>query len=255
MRLVHRHRVLLLIIVAMISPALLFCFPPIPQPITYHNFADSRAAFGIPNFGDVIGNVAFMFIGIWGMLATGRKSGAYRTKVERWVWRLFFFASFLVAFGSGYYHLDPNNTTLIWDRLPMTIAFMSLFSLMIMERIDIKIGLALLPIFVLAGIGSVIYWAYSESLGYGDLRPYILVQFFPMLAIVIMLWLFPSRYSDSCYLIYTLGWYVFAKLLEHFDKELFSLFHQMISGHTIKHLVAAVAVGCMVKYIMVSKRI
>ncbi len=225
---------------------------PIAQDIEYHNFVDKRPFFGIPNFGDVVSNIPFIIFGLMGLhyLCSKCKDNAHFTmQGERLLWKVFFLGATLVGFGSGYYHLDPNNNTLVWDRIPMTIAFMSFFSLVIMERIGERVGFVLFPVLLIAGIGSVLYWDYTESLGRGDLRPYALVQFLPLLLIPLMLWLFPARYSGIEYLGYTLVWYALAKLLEHFDGAVFGVLGDMVSGHTLKHLAAAMGVYTMLLYV------
>lgn len=254
MTITYRARVTLIILLGFLSTVIVFSLLPIPQDSAYHHFADMRKMWGIPNFGDVIGNLAFMVTGMWGIVVASRKRQEFHYPGEFSLWITFFLGSVLVAFGSGYYHLNPNNATLVWDRLPMTIAFMSLFSLMIMERINAKAGLYLFPLLLIIGIASVVYWDYTESLGQGDLRLYALVQFFPIVAILLMLWLFPVRYTGAKYLVYTLGWYGLAKILEHYDKEIFFVMHHSVSGHTLKHLAAAIGVECLVLYVAKRER-
>lgn len=230
----------------------MFFIPPIAQNLAYHQFADTRPLFGIPNFGDVAGNFPFILFGLLGMGFLCRlDSGDPRLSMrgERCLWGVFFFGAFLVGFGSGYYHLDPHNATLVWDRLPMTFAFMSFFALMIMERASERAGLMLFPLLLLVGAGSVIYWDYTESLGRGDLRPYALVQFLPLIVIPMMLWLLPARYTGLKYIGYTLGWYILAKLLEHFDDAIFNLTANTVSGHTLKHIAAAMGVYTLLLYV------
>ena len=170
-------------------------------------------------------------------------------KGERIPWQVFFIGAFLVGFGSGYYHWEPNNQTLVWDRLPMTIAFMSFFSVVIMEHMNEKRGLQLLPILLILGAASAFYWDHTETLGNGDLRPYALVQFLPMMLIPLMFWLLPARYSGLKYLGYGLFWYVLAKVLEHFDRGIFAMTGEVVSGHTLKHISASVGVLMMVLYV------
>ena len=151
---------------------------------------------------------------------------------------LLFFGTFLVAFGSSYYHLEPNNQTLVWDRLPMTIAFMALFSIIISEFVSLRSGKALLLPLLLAGVLSVVYWHYSEIRGEGDLRLYALVQFYPMLASPIILLCFRSKCTHVQAYWWLLLAYIVAKLFEHFDGEVFDALG-FISGHSLKHLTAA----------------
>ena len=146
--------------------------PRIPQPQSYHQFADHRAWLGIANFGDVMSNVLFAIFGAWGLffLAGAESKKRFIDQRERWPYWIIFIGMFWTAFGSGYYHLAPSNERLVWDRLPMTVVFMPLVAAMIMERIDLEWGLRLLPILLLIGMGSVVQWNQSEQRGAGDLR-------------------------------------------------------------------------------------
>jgi hypothetical protein len=247
----HRTKIIILAILALGLITATMCLSPIAQDMTYHHFADQRTLFGLPNFADVTGNAFFVLFGLIGLWHAHDplRAETFTMCGEKQLWLVFFGGAALVGFGSAYYHLAPDNTTLVWDRLPMTIAFMSFFALIIMERIHPRAGLILSPFLLLIGAASVFYWDYTESLGQGDLRPYALVQFLPLCLIPVMLWLFPARYNGMVYLGHTVGWYVIAKGLEHFDKSIFSLLNGVVSGHTLKHLASAVAIYSMVNYI------
>ena len=218
--------------------------PRIPQPQSYHLFADYRSSLGIPNFCDVVSNVPFGVIGIWGLLFLLRSSpsplrGRFLDSRERWPYVLVFTGLFLTAFGSSYYHLSPNNARLVWDRLPMTIAFMAMVAAIISERISLKGGLWLLPLLLLVGMGSVLQWYASEARGAGDLRFYAAVQTYSALVLLLAL-VFPKRYTRTSDLAVVVGFYALAKALETLDKSIFALGH-IVSGHTLKHLAAAAA--------------
>jgi len=243
-------KVILIIIIALVVTGLTFTLPPIAQDPEYHNFADKRAWLSIPNFGDVMSNLPFLLFGLMGVSTVYlARSDRFTLVGERIPWQVFFIGTFLVGFGSGYYHWEPNNHTLVWDRLPMTIAFMSFFAVVIMERINEKGGLLLLPVLLIAGAASVFYWDHTELLGHGDLRPYALVQFLPMLLLPLMFWLLPARYKGLKYLGYGIFWYMLAKVLEHFDRNIFALTDDVISGHSLKHISASIAVFMMVLYV------
>ena len=96
----------------------------------------------------------------------------------------------VTSLGSTWFHLGPNNDSLVWDRLPMTIGFMGLLAALVSERIDPGLGLKLLGPLVAVGIWSVWAWISSEHAGEGDLRPYLLVQLYPVAAILLVLALF-----------------------------------------------------------------
>jgi hypothetical protein len=217
--------------------------PRIPQPLSYHHFADQRSLLGIPNFGDVTSNLPFAVIGIWGLVflrrARSSLAGHFIDRREQWPYLFVFVGLLLTAFGSSYYHLDPNNATLVWDRLPMTITFMSMVAAVIMERISLRLGLWLLPILLIVGLGSVLQWNWSEMRGTGDLRFYAAVQAYAAMVILLAL-LFPARYTRSRDLGFVVGFYALAKVLEYFDKPIFAALH-IVSGHTLKHLAAAAA--------------
>ena len=234
---------LLLVLTAVVGFAF-FLLPRIPQPQAYHMFADRRSFLGIPNFGDVVSNVPFAVIGICGLVflhasSPGRLRGPFLDSRERWPYALVFLGLLLTAFGSSYYHWSPNNTRLVWDRLPMTIAFMAMVAAIIAERISLRAGLWLLPILLLVGMGSVLQWYISEARGAGDLRFYAAVQTYSALVLLLAL-AFPKPYTHSSALAVVVGLYALAKALESLDKPIFAA-GQMVSGHTLKHLAAAAA--------------
>lgn len=237
---VYRWRLLFIAGLGIVSAVVLACLPPLPQAQEYHHFADDRTFLGVPNGLNVVSNLPFLIVGVWGVWSVSRiRVGPFVDRVERWPWFGFFVGVDLTAFGSAYYHLHPDNDRLMWDRLPMSIAFMSLVAAVLAERIDIKLGTRLLLPLLAAGVASVLAWHWSERQGRGDLRPYYFVQFYPMLALPFLLLWLPPRYTKTSDLLLALGCYVVAKLCEHpGDAPIYELGH-VVSGHTLKHLVAA----------------
>lgn len=218
---------------------------PIPQDLNYHRFADNRSLSGIPNFNDVASNAGFFLVGFLGVsVLLGRKSRAiFIEQADVRPYLLFFFSVALVGLGSTYYHWDPSNERLLWDRLPMSIGFMAFSSAIVADRISARAGNGwLLLVLIAAGIASLIYWHWSELQGRGDLRFYGFVQFYPMIALPFIVWLFPRhRYTSVRYLLWVIVWYALSKVLEHFDSEVFAFFGHTVSGHTLKHVAAAVS--------------
>ncbi|MHA1107913.1 MAG: hypothetical protein ACTSQV_02215 [Alphaproteobacteria bacterium] len=252
------RRVVILVMLFALALAGVMWLDPIPQDPAYHAFADGRPLLGIANFGDVASNAAFILVGalgLWSVLGPARRN-IFNDAADAWPYAVFFAAVGLISLGSAYYHLAPDNDRLVWDRLPMTIGFMAMFAAFIADRIDRKVGLLwLLPLLIIAGMASVAYWAWSEQAGSGDLRFYIIVQFFPMVALPVLCWLFPrARYTGGFYLIWVFAWYGAAKLFELFDGEIFALTGNMVSGHTIKHLAAAVATGVILQMLHAARR-
>jgi hypothetical protein len=121
----------------------------------------------------------------------------------------------------------------------MAIVFMAFFAIIIAGYVSARAGrLAFVPLEML-GVGSVVYWHFTEVAGHGDLRPYIITQFLPIILIPLILLFFPSRLWPVRLLWAMLGTYVLAKLLEHFDAQVFALLGHTISGHSLKHVAAA----------------
>lgn len=222
----------------------LFLLPRIPQNPAYHNFADQRALLGIPNCFNVISNAPFLIVGVWGIFVIMARADTGGTRFidprERWPYLIFFVGVALTAFGSSYYHLRPANDRLVWDRLPMTIGFMALVAAVISERLSVKAGLLLLVPLLALGISSVMYWNITEAAGQSDLRPYALVQFGSLLAILLLIGLYPPRYSRGSDFVISLAIYALAKVFEVTDRQIFAL-GGIVSGHTLKHLAAALS--------------
>jgi len=225
--------------------AVTLAYGPIPQDPAYHLFADRRTCLGIANFADVASNVGFALVGLAGLWYVLRpEAGAiFNDPTERRPYLVFFAGLALVSVGSAYYHLAPDNDRLLWDRLPMTIAFMALSAAFVSDRINATVGVRwVLPLLLVAGIASAIYWHWTETRGVGDLRPYLLVQFFPMAALPVICWLFPvRRLTHGRYLFWMLLLYGAARVPELFDRVVFALLGQTVSGHTLKHLLSALA--------------
>ncbi|MCT4624372.1 MAG: ceramidase [Schleiferiaceae bacterium] len=208
---------------------------PIYQTEEYHKFSDQSTHFGITNFWNVISNLPFLVIGIYALLKLKINSE------ERLPYQVFFIGITLVGVGSAYYHLHPTSETLVWDRLPMTVGFMSLLTIIISDFANPKTARKLLLPFILIGMLTIIYWIQT-----GDLRPYAFIQFFPLLAIPITLLVFIPRYKRTYGYWWCLAAYVVAKLLEHFDHQVDSAL-MVMSGHPLKHLAIAVGIAVLLR--------
>lgn len=204
--------------------------PPIPQDPHYHAFADQRTLCGVPHFWNVVSNLPFVFIGAAGLVRFRDATTA-----------VLFVGIFLTGLGSSYYHLAPDDGTLYWDRLPMTIGFMALLAGAIGERTSTRIGVIVLLPLLAAGLFSLLVWRWT-----GDLRLYAWVQFYPCVALPILYWLFPTSTGTS-WLIIAAGIYFLAKLLEHLDVQFYAA-TGLLSGHTFKHLAAAAACYAILRY-------
>jgi hypothetical protein len=240
MRLIKKEKlgVILIFMAAIFAFFGMLNLDPIAQAASYHNFVDSREVFNVSNFWNVASNICFLFVGSFGLyrlLITGDLVIIEEIKLA---YSLLFSGVLLVSFGSAYYHLRPDNMTLVWDRLPMTVVFMALFSIIVGEFVSFRASKILLMPLVLAGIASVLYWNYTEIRGYGDLRFYIVIQFFPVLVIPFILIWFRARFTNVGAYWWLMLAYLAAKLFEYYDGQIFNILGY-ISGHSIKHIVAA----------------
>ncbi len=234
-----RTRHLIVIAFTVLCIAAAWLLPAMAQPIAYHDFADRREMFGVHNFLDAASNIGFLLAGLAGLTVVFRTRTRFEFSVERWPYAIFFAGMLLTAVGSGYYHLAPDNERLFWDRLPMTIAFMSLVAAQVVERINVRAGVTLLIPMLLLGAGSVIYWRATERAGAGNVMPYGILQGYSVVILILIERFHVSRYTRGRDIYWVFAAYVLAKLLETFDRQILSLGH-VVSGHTLKHLVAAV---------------
>jgi len=224
----------LLVLAALIalSFAVLWLLPPIPQDQSYHGFADQRTLFGVPNFWNVVSNLPFVLVGAVGLWQFHRDP----------VTVVLFGGILLTGIGSSYYHWSPRDDALFWDRLPMTLAFMAMTSAVIEERVDPRLGRALLWPLLALGLSSLLLWRWSD-----DLRLYGWVQFFPCVAVPVLLIFCPAKYTGTSYWFMALGSYALSKVAEFYDRAIYSV-GEIVSGHTIKHLAAAAACYAILRY-------
>ncbi len=234
-------------VIVLVIVAVMLWVDPIPQDLNYHLFADNQSRWGIAHFWNVLSNLPFVVVGLMGLWSLSRHRLVIQPGFVVYYW-VFFVGIVFVGLGSSWYHLNPNNQTLVWDRLPMTIAFMAFFSVILAEHVDGSLGKRLLWPLIVIGLCSIVYWQYSESIGAGDLRWYALVQFLPLIMIPVIFVVYPKTYSHVHLLWLFLGWYVVAKLLEHFDSQIFQGL-TVISGHSLKHIAAALGVYCYWRYL------
>jgi hypothetical protein len=210
----------------------LLLVPPILQDQSYHQFADQRTIPGVPNFWNVVSNLPFLAVGAVG-LRRFRDNPAIV---------VFFLGVFLTGIGSSYYHWNPNDDTLFWDRLPMTLSFAAILALVVEERVNARVGAILLWPALATGLFSLLLWRWT-----GDLRLYFWVQFFPGLAVVLLFLLCPPKFTGTYCWIAAGALYALAKVFEFTDEAIYSA-NGLLSGHTLKHLAAAAACFAILRY-------
>lgn len=235
-----RHTVLAFLLLFPLVPLLII--DPIPQDVAYHHFVDTGRFLGVPNFLDVISNLAFLFVGAVGIAFCLKN----HIGPSHSAWLVLFAGVSLVSLGSIYYHWSPSNETLVWDRIPMSIGFMGLLTALLIEYVNSRLSRLLIPL-VIVGIGSVLYGHFFK-----DLRLYVWVQFIPLLTLPFFMALFSSRFTHQGLLLSALVLYALAKGAEAYDVAVFQMTGEVVSGHTVKHLLAAAS--CYTILIMLQRR-
>jgi hypothetical protein len=210
--------------------ALLLLYGPIAQLADYHHFADGRDIAGLANFADTVSNVPFLLIGLAGILSWVK----CRPEDRSFAWLAVFAGAVLVCFGSWHYHQNPNDQTLVWDRLPIALTFMAFFVAVLEDHLSRDTGSALLLPALLVGGAGVFYWKETD-----DLRVYLWTQIVPLLSVPLALWIYRPRYSHRNWYWAVFACYGFAKVAEVMDLRIFDLTGELVSGHTLKHLIAA----------------
>lgn len=210
--------------------------PAIAQNQNYHNFADQRTFFGIKNASNALSNLAFVIVGLWGLINFYKNKYVKITNAFSVLLNLFFITIILTGLGSSYYHLSPNDFTLVFDRLALSLVFAVVLAMLASIRISERSGFHTLAELIILAPLSVLLWNYN-----GNLTPYAVLQFGGIIIIVLTLLLTKAQKQSPCFasLIILYG---FAKIAEFYDVEIFNLSQNLISGHTLKHFIGALAV-------------
>lgn len=237
----NRQKAALFLIASLggLTAAGLLMHGPIPQDLLYHDFGDQRTLFNVPNFWNVISNLPFIIVGMIGLYRCKNKIDWRGPTGAGLYYTVFFSGVLLTGLGSSYYHLQPDNWGLFWDRLSMVLSFMAFFSIIISSYISPKAGFHLLTPFILFGILSTVYWIITEQQGMGDLRLYAVTQYLPMLIIPIIILVWKSSTIKTSDIIIIGSGYGLAKVFEALDSSLYQTF--LVSGHSLKHLAAALS--------------
>ncbi len=224
-----RRNIVLVTLYAVIT-AVIVWLAPIGQQAGYHDFADDRTIWGIANFFNVVSNAAFLIPGGAGLILCLRRPPAR----ARWSWTAFFLGVSAVAVGSTYYHLAPDDGSLFWDRLPMTIGFTALLVAMLDDYVSDRAERYLLVPALALGVASLLYWTRS-----GDLSVYIWMQAMSLGTVIAVLSIHRDRGCEHLYLLAAVLAYGAAIICEQTDRALWEVLKHELAGHAIKHVLAA----------------
>lgn len=205
-----------------------------PHAFGGHGFADQRSWLGLPHAFDVLSNLPFAGFGLWGLWRLARRRGL--PAPARWGAALFFAGLLLTALGSAYYHWQPDDAGLAWDRAGMALAFAGLLGLAACERVSLRAGVPTVAWSLAAGLLALAAWRLR-----GDLWPWAVVQGGGMLGVLLLAAWRPLAGALGVRLGAVIAVYALAKLLELWDHPVFALSGGAVSGHSLKHLVASLA--------------
>ncbi len=213
--------------------------PSVAQPAHHHDFADQRGWGFIPCAMDVMSNLPFA---AWGLAGLGYLAWQSRVDMgpvntaQRGLAALFFAGLLLTTAASAWYHWQPDDTGLAIDRLGMVAAFAGLLGLAASDRISGRAGMLLGAMVLLLGPLAVWVWVAS-----GNVLPWVVVQLGGM---ALVLWLaclqpLPGALAVRWGLVIAI--YALAKCLEQADAAIYIWSSGLISGHSLKHVVASCA--------------
>jgi hypothetical protein len=223
--------------------------PAVGQPAHSHEFADQRALWGVPFGLDVLSNMAFALAGTAGIVRLLALPPRALSNMRRAMSSLFFAGLLLTAAGSSWYHWQPDDAGLAVDRCGMAVAFAGLLGLAAADRISERAGAALGLAALLLGPLAVQTWSAT-----GNVLPWATLQT-GGIALVVWMALLPARaFSLHLRWFAVILAYALAKLFELNDAEVFRLTGQLVSGHTFKHILAALAACPVIAAVAAARR-
>ncbi len=207
------------------------------QDLHYHQFADLRNWLPVPNTSDVLTNLFFLIFGIFGFIQIRNWLPTAENSTTRHMLKLFYFGFIVTTFASGYYHWSPNHQSLFVDRLGMSVAFAGLLGLGVDLHMSSRRSLLFAVIFLLFGVGADGYWLYTENI-----LPWALLQVYGLVFLFSLFFLGRKNQNQL-----KINWlaiiavYFLAKVFESNDHMVFNFTHELISGHSVKHILASLA--------------
>lgn len=219
--------------------ALAFC-KPVGTLLTEHQHADERMLWGIAHAANVLSNLPLLLVGLAGLLMNQRR--LLRRRAGYWGYNIFFASLLSSGLTSMHYHLQPNDSNLFWDRLSISLACAGILDVLIAERWEARASLYLRPWLLLFAPLTVVWWQWTnQAFGMGDLRPYLFLQFSPLILAPLLMWNLPNPHPTRQAFMLAVACYILAKLAELADAQIYASTQHLISGHSLKHILAALA--------------
>lgn len=218
---------------------------PLSQAASYHHFADERALGVLHNASDVLSNLVILAAGAMNLRWVIRHASSQPSQFPGML--VAAFGLILTAFGSAWYHAAPSDSTLVWDRFPMTIVFAGILAMLWTSVTRQRVGWVQMLILVVVSLGTIGYW-----LAFNSLWPYAILQFGGLALIVGMT---VARKVDGLFAwIMLIVFYAIAKVFESFDWQVWDLSHHLFAGHALKHIASGLAGAALILVANASQR-
>lgn len=246
----RREHSLLALAVLLVSTAVLG--PSVAAPtLGGAPFADGQSWRALPNAMDVLSNLPFAALGIWGLRWLHWLDRAHERlqdvaplpqattpppfNVLDCAW-MFFAGLILTALGSAFYHLQPDDLRLAADRAGMAVAFAGLVGFAVCERVSARAGWPAAWVTLAGGLLAAAVCHRS-----GNALPWAVVQFGGLALVLALSLARPVAGAIGLKLGWVVFFYALAKLFELADHAIFEVTGRLVSGHSLKHLTAALA--------------
>lgn len=244
-----RHFILLMLAILALATVLLSAFP-IAQAPGYHDFADVSHWHGFTGMGDILSNFPYALVSALPILQILRGP----VQARELYYLAFFLATGTVAITSTAYHLDPQNFTVLPDRIIIIMSGIFLMGIAITPLLSHRQALSAMYIGALYGVLGLMWWYYTAEHGVESFGPYAFCQVFILLSVLLFAVIRVRRGLPAKYLFAAVGFYVLSKPLEAMDVQLYEALHHTLSGHTLKHLVIVPAVVMVHLHMLAERR-
>lgn len=220
--------------------ALMVWYGAVPERSNPHDYADLRAYAGIPNFGDVVSCAGFLLVSIagWFYLAPLRRAGAAPAVWNSYV--IFLASLALTAIGAGYYHAVPNDTTLLYSRLPNVLMLVGLMAVVRAETFGQPGDNSFLATGIAAAAGSFVWYSYTKANGNADVGPIYLVQVLCLVLVPLWQAIYKAPWAEKAAVYGALLMFVLSQVVGGRDAQILQA-TGWIGGHAIFHLLGAAA--------------
>ncbi|EAQ96675.1 hypothetical protein KT71_06609 [Congregibacter litoralis KT71] len=223
---------------------------PLPQPADYHQLADQRTIFGVPNAIDVFTNFPYVVVSIVALFCVTRLYRESREVLAAFIFGCFFLSTASVSITSSLYHLAPNNVSLVGDRLSIVFSATFLVGVACLKVFGSRETLRVVAISGIYGVSSMLYWCLTSGSRLENILYYVAFQIFVVCFVAFCCFLRCARSMSYKWLLSAVVAYAASKPFEINDAQFLALTNGLISGHSAKHLVIVFCVCAVLMHML-----